>query len=109
MPIPIPRSRVLYATAAPMIDFYCFENTDKTNRFDSDWGTKAKTIQEQEHHITNMTDDEDIRTWMMNFYSSEVVYEKEYEHFQNEISAPFFGGKPHCSKSDQTVVSKMTL
>ena len=25
-----------------MIDFYCFENTDKTNHFDSDWGTRQK-------------------------------------------------------------------
>ena len=25
-----------------MIDFYCFENTHKTNRFDCDWGTKQK-------------------------------------------------------------------
>ena len=25
-----------------MIDFYCFENTHKTNWFDSDWGTRQK-------------------------------------------------------------------
>ena len=25
-----------------MIDFYCFENTHKTNRFDCDWGTRQK-------------------------------------------------------------------
>ena len=29
-----------------MIDVHCFENTDKTNRFDSDWGTISNIVHE---------------------------------------------------------------
>ena len=35
-----------------MIDFYCFENTDKTNGFDSDWGTRQKRYKNKNIIIT---------------------------------------------------------
>ena len=50
-----------------MIDFYCFENMDKTNRFDSDWGTRQKRyknknimiITSKESRVDHDDDDQD--------------------------------------------------
>ena len=33
---------VVGSPATRVLDFYCFENTDKTYQFDSDWGTMQK-------------------------------------------------------------------
>jgi hypothetical protein len=33
-----------------MMHFYCFEKHDKTNRFDSDWGTRQNKIENKIEH-----------------------------------------------------------
>ena len=66
------------------MNFYCFENTDKTNRFDSDWCTRQKqyknkniiivTSKESRRHEDDDDDDvDDDRLLMMMTY----VYRKE--------------------------------
>ena len=40
--ITLPCQRAVKVGLQMVIDFYCFENTHKTNRFDCDWGTWQK-------------------------------------------------------------------